>query len=108
MKKIAKDNDTGASHDTLDSLNKSFYVDDGLVSCKTAEDGTVCELVALLDIILVKFKNLHPNVQKYYRIIELLNDDNNHHKVSGLQWDLDADTLTQTVKLKPKSNTKPG
>ena len=39
LKKTATDNDVGASPETVDLVKNSFYVDDGLISCKNVEEG---------------------------------------------------------------------
>ena len=47
LKRTASDNETHASAETV---NSSFYVDEGLISCKSLEDGKpiVAELIKLL------------------------------------------------------------
>ena len=50
LKMTASDNDANVSQETVDALCSSFYVDDGLISCSSVEEGKKCvsELFALL------------------------------------------------------------
>ena len=107
LKKIASDNKTEATQNTIDIVNQSFYVNDGLVSCRNIADGnnTMCELVKLLDSSGFEVRKFISNFPEIFSDIDtdrllndgnnvdLLNDENNPHKTLGLQWHLNTDAL---------------
>ena len=50
LRKTADDNVVGVSAAAIEAVKSSFYVDDGLISCKNVDKGQKCvnEIIALL------------------------------------------------------------
>ena len=100
LKKTATDNDVEASPETVNLVKNSFYVDDGLVSCKNVEEGKAraSELVELLKsggFEVRKFVSDHPEILECLepdrKLLvkdskDLTSEDNLNCKVLGLQW----------------------
>lgn len=122
LKKTATDNDVGVSPETVNLVKNSFYVDDGLVSCKNVEEGKVrvSELVELLKsggFEVRKFVSDHPEILECLehdkKLLvkdskDLTSEDNLNCKVLGLQWNPSKKTLFPKVNIQEKPKTKRG
>ena len=119
LKRTASDNETHASAETV---NSSFYVNDGLISCKSLEDGKqiVAELIKLLqsgDFELKKFVSENPELLSDIDSSRLLPNRQARNlsdkqsfecKVLGLHWDPENRTVSPKVDLKYRPETKRG
>ena len=101
LKRTASGNETNAFAETVETVNSSFYVDDGLISCKSLEDGKqiVAELVKHLQsggFELKKFVSENPELFSDIGSSRLLHNGQARNlsdkqsfecKVLGLRWD---------------------
>ena len=122
LKKTATDNDVRASPETVNLVINSFYVDDGLVSCKNVEEGKAraSELVELLKsggFEVRKFVSDHPEILECLKpdrklLVkdwkDLTSEDNLNCKVLGLQWNPSKKTLSSKVNIQERPKTKRG
>ena len=122
LRKTADDNIVGVSAAAIEAVKSGFYVDDGLISCKDADEGQKCvnEIIALLQsggFDLRKFVSENNEILSDIDADRLLNcnkpkdvsNDQLHEcKVLGMQWNHHEKTLFPKVNLKIKSETKRG
>ena len=118
LKKTAEENLVGVSDETVKLVYNSFYVDDGLVSCSSVNDGrTANELMSLLQsggFELRKFTSNNPEILQDLEPSRLLPKGIKNFDlelsctVLGLHWNADSDTISPKVKLKNRPATKRG
>ena len=122
LKRTAVDNEVGASPETVNTVQNSFYVDDGLISCKNVIEGKarVSELVELLKsggFEVKKFVSDHPEILECLepdrKLLvkgsrDITSEDNANCKVLGLQWNPSKGMLSPKVNIQPRPNTKRG
>ena len=122
LRKTAEENEVEVSAETVEVVKSSFYVDDGLISCKSIEEGKKCvkELITLLQsggFELRKFVSENDKILSDIDPQRLLHcenvkkfADNNHisSKVLGMHWNPSSGTLFPRVDLRRMPETKRG
>ena len=122
LRKTAEENEVEVSAETVEVVKSSFYVDDGLVSCKSIAEGKKCvnELIALLHsggFELRKFVSENDEILSDIDPQRLLHvesakefADNNliANKVLGMRWNPSRGTLSPRVDIRKMPETKRG
>ena len=122
MRKTADDNEAMFSDISIDTLRRSFYVDDMIRSVDTVETAKklIVDMRALLDkggFELGKFMSTHrdvidtvPEELRAKSLQELNIEDATLPQESalGLQWNVEGDYFTYTIKLQDKPSTRRG
>ena len=122
LKKTAVDNQTGASEKTVEAVNSSFYVDDGLISCCDLEEGKqiISEMIELLQsggFELKKFVAENAELLKDIESDRILHRGESKNlcdehitscKVLGIKWNPDNRTIAPKVDIKQRPETKRG
>ena len=122
MRKIADDNETEFSEEAVDTLRRSFYMDDMIRSVDSVEAAKklIPDMMALLDrggFKLGKFMSTHrdvidtvPEDLRAKSLQELSLEDSTLPQESalGLQWNVEGDFFTYKIDLKEKPATRRG
>ena len=122
LKKTAVDNQTGASEKTVEAVNSSFYVDDGLNSCCDLEEGKqiISEMIELLQSGGFELKKFVAENAELLKDIEsdrilhrgesknLCDEQITSCKVLGIKWNPDNRTIAPKVDIKQRPETKRG
>ena len=122
MRKIADDNEADFSEEAIDTLRRSFYMDDMIRSVDSVEAAKklIPDMMALLDrggFKLGKFMSTHrevidtvPEDLRSKSLQELSLEDSTLPQESalGLQWNVEGDFFTYTINLKDKPATRRG
>ena len=122
MRKTADDNESSFSETAIDTLRRSFYVDDMLRSVPTVEAAKklIPEMKSLLDkggFKLTKFISSHRDVidtipeDDRAQSLQALNIEENvlpQESALGLKWNVEDDFFTYTVSLQDKPATRRG
>ncbi|XP_076810887.1 uncharacterized protein LOC143453439 [Clavelina lepadiformis] len=120
LKKVADDNDTSASLETLSTVKQNFYVDDCLKSVNSVEEAIqlareIGPLLASGGFHLTKYlsncKELLSVVDRDDLMPSLVNMDLDKMPVEralGVYWNTATDVFEITVDVKPKPSTRRG
>ena len=122
MRKIAEDNEAGFSELSIDTLRRSFYMDDMIRSVSTVEEAKVLvpEMKALLKaggFELAKFMSTSRKViesvpeedrAKSLQSVDLQDSTLPQESALGLKWNVEGDFFTYGVNLQEKPLTKRG
>ena len=122
MRKIADDNEADFSEEAIDTLRRSFYMDDMIRSVDSVDAATklIPDMMSLLErggFKLGKFMSTHrevidtvPEDLRAKSLQELPLEDSTLPQESalGLQWNVEGDYFTYTFDLKDKPATRRG
>ena len=122
MRKIADDNEADFSEEAIDTLRRSFYMDDMIRSVDSVDTAKklIPDMMSLLErggFMLGKFMSTHrevidtvPQDLRAKSLQELPLEDSTLPQESalGLQWNVEGDFFTYTFDLKDKPATRRG